>query len=140
MNKVLLFENMKRESKKFFAISLFSFICGVYWTWTDIENGIFYGEKHSLLLVLGFFIASIGYFFLFITRFKYELMITEKEITVKKLLQTVKIPLETIRTFSYKPASSIFYIFSIENGQKVLFITKFPIEVEKIINDALAGK
>ena len=67
-------------------------------------------------------------------------MITEKEITVKKLLRTVKIPLETIRTFSYKPASYIFYIFSIENGQKVLFITKFPIEVEKIINDALAGK
>ena len=69
MNKVLLFENMKRESKKFFAISLFSFICGVYWTWTDIENGIFNGEKHSLLLVLGFFIASIGYFFHFIIPF-----------------------------------------------------------------------
>lgn len=138
MDKIILSDNEKKESRIWFILMIFTLIIGIGGT---IVFGIQSAGNKTYNIVLLLLITIVVFSFClycFLCCFLYKLEVTADKITVKTLLKTNIILFSDNFTYSYKKYTkfSEFYIFSLfVNGHKIQVYTRFYKEFNNILKD-----
>lgn len=136
MDKILLQDSEKKESKRWLILMIVFIIIGVGNIIFYCINQSNYNTYEFVAILIVSIAFSLIFFYGFLCCFLYKLIVTNEEIIIRTLYGVKKIKLDKGYKYSFKKYTKVseFYTFTfLVEDKKVKFYTRYYEELDKIL-------